>query len=297
MKSLLSIFFALISISTSFSKTAVGVLSRTEGGSERCFVYDGKMHRFSPAFAVNFSITIANTNIDNSCDFPWTIKAFVGDEEVGSSDIILEESFLIDRDLLTTSKTVYIPEANLDPYIQECFTNTCHKVFSTINITFKIYSGEFQVVEDCPKFIDPSLLPNSHIYTKNLNFASCKKTTVSGGLGNLDLSQSDINTTTYPTNEVVKANKLLQELRSNEIMIFPNPIERGQYINLVIQGDKNKHSKFDIISAEGKLIFTNHISRYKEKIRINTSNLIAGIYTVKIYLKDKIINKRILIMN
>lgn len=85
----------------------------------------------------------------------------------------------------------------------------------------------------------------------------------------------------------------ISQNKKQEIRIFPNPIKKGEQINLTFANKNVKNIK--IINLQGKIIFKTKIS--SNHISINTSNFKDQLCFLKVEANNMILTKKIIILN
>lgn len=79
-----------------------------------------------------------------------------------------------------------------------------------------------------------------------------------------------------------------------DIKLFPNPV--SNYLTVIINMDKKEDLNLDIISTEGKVVFRKVLSNMDEyREDIDVSGLPKGMYYVRIYSKNSVANKKIVV--
>jgi len=91
----------------------------------------------------------------------------------------------------------------------------------------------------------------------------------------------------------------VEELVKTEPILFPNPVDAGQLINVTLDRENSYHqiNSYELYSSQMQLILKEDTSRNSSKILIETIGLNQGIYFLKLnnengesYLKQIIIN-------
>ncbi len=78
---------------------------------------------------------------------------------------------------------------------------------------------------------------------------------------------NDTNTSAYSNNN------------PSELIIFPNPANDLLYVNNI----DSKITKVEVINSEGKIVFRLNLKAVEKSLTINTTNLVNGLYIVKLY--------------
>lgn len=289
------------------------ILTRTDGGSDRCFLYfttyeDGPQEQ--EQFVIGMAVHIRNISLDNPvCSFPWVIKAFAGDKEVGSSDEIAIEDFSQVKDLLRNNSTVRIPVRTLREFQQDCYTNPCNDFYTTVNLSFKLYSGETQIDMTCPLFDSDEFVPNSHIDVKDVRFLGCQRddendddgsnwTPGSRGLDQyrniIDQGSTAASTPKYFNAEDQLQTHISKEAFASNLRIFPNPSD--QYLNIESSFMANTNLVIELFDTTGRLVNTNN-SISENKYQLDLNNTKPGAYLLRIKLDDFCITKKVMVVN
>lgn len=97
-----------------------------------------------------------------------------------------------------------------------------------------------------------------------------------------EMTDYDIVVTIYPTN----INSLTE---SESFVVYPNPTK--DFVNISLANEPNY--KITIYDITGKILIKQAVNKQNNE-RIDLSDLMSGIYTVKIQIKDEIITKKII---
>ncbi|MEE9438684.1 MAG: T9SS type A sorting domain-containing protein [Saprospiraceae bacterium] len=81
----------------------------------------------------------------------------------------------------------------------------------------------------------------------------------------------------------------------NNVTVYPNPTQIGQYLNVNIQLEKSVSIDIDIVDITGKVIFqkSNQLHQGSNTINITTVDMNTGLYFLKIKTDDGFIYKKI----
>lgn len=128
----------------------------------------------------------------------------------------------------------------------------------------------------------------SHTYTSNGIFDvqyEIKNTRVA-----LITSSYSFNTHEYAEVNMVSSHEIIQN--TNELEVFPNPVENG--LNIILYSENVEPARVNIFNATGQKIIDKEVFLNKEKteIFIPVDFLSRGIYTLQILTKDKVISRK-----
>ena len=130
-------------------------------------------------------------------------------------------------------------------------------------------------------------------YLKENELSQCRYFFVKEGNGNLleviannDLKQSD--STKWIAVEEDDPVVLIERVENTSIRLYPNPVSN----HLIIENEELIIENVDIYNMVGQLI-QSEIVNLKSKIKIDISNLPAGVYLVKIKTKTGILTQKI----
>lgn len=307
------LYFLLLHFTTI---NATGVLQRdkVEGGHEGCC-------RILPAtgLPVEIALTI-NGNVDAStCSFPWKIKAVYktyDDRPLNRTDDIITESDEInisdfysidDNGLIRTIVSLSLFDGTEAPTISICEESSCYdqQLVEKKEIIYKIFSGDEQVNQDCSLFDHPSLETESIELDHKVDICDCQGASVTGKRPRSDI---ELNTVTKSQSDILENNPYidfnfaetdfthLQNPRSTQVTIYPNPVK--QQMNIKLHSPFNKPLSVEIISLQGKSLMTKTVAPMSEVISIDSHNLSNGIYVLKVKgLDNKGIIKRFSVFN
>jgi Secretion system C-terminal sorting domain len=82
--------------------------------------------------------------------------------------------------------------------------------------------------------------------------------------------------------------RLISKQTNDEVLVYPNPVVNRLEVQLPFG---NKYSQYEIINTIGKSIISNNIAKEVNNVEIQLNNLPAGMYTLKLISKDKLIYK------
>lgn len=311
------ILVIIISIMYSLAcKGGVPVLTRSDDGSERCFLYFTSFAEggSQQQFAINMIIHIRNISENPPvCSFPWVIKAFVGNKEVGSSDEISFDGFQQAKDLLRNNSTVIIPVRSIREFQQDCYTNPCNDFYTTVHLSFKLYSGEDQIDMTCPLFDSDEFVPNSHVDVKDVRFLGCQRDDENDDDGgdwtpgprgsNQYLDIIDQGSTAYSSPKFFDTHSELQlDLHTQTLKnpfasgfkIFPNPSD--QYLNIELPLIDNRNLVIEFFDNTGRLVkLVDNV--LKSKYQLDLSNIKPGAYLLRFKVGDLCVVKKVMVVH
>lgn len=94
--------------------------------------------------------------------------------------------------------------------------------------------------------------------------------------------------------EISNAEKLYYESLNEgdkTLVVYPNPAE--DYVNA--EFNVNENATITLVDNSGKVIITENVAKNSSQLRLNTSNLSSGIYTVNLIVNGEIISSKTLI--
>jgi hypothetical protein len=88
--------------------------------------------------------------------------------------------------------------------------------------------------------------------------------------------------------------------KGSEVMIFPNPVKDGFFVNVPLTGMDREKIKLNLFASNGQLITTREITGLQANnyyFDLKDKKLAGGQYSLQIILKDKTIASKMLTIN
>ncbi|MEZ5043864.1 MAG: T9SS type A sorting domain-containing protein [Saprospiraceae bacterium] len=303
LKQLLLMIFCFLLANTLVVKASsiLKVKKHSEGGHDHCDYLDcltslsPREGNSSTLNNVSLIVTINQDTPEYPFEFPWKAKAFdsmgrfLGETvALYSSDFVF---FSENNDLRQVETKISIhPKRIYDSLLllsAECFENNCYEEYSTLDITFKLFSGETEIDMSCSSFDTPDLTTNSHFSIKEFRTCECYLSTQGNNSQNAsfknEIEQNFISTTSEKLSLQKLVNTPNYSINNNEvkfISVFPNPANSHFFLKFGL-GFK-EDVKIELISMEGKIIQQTVRNPLEKNILLDVSDIQNGSYFLRI---------------
>lgn len=280
------VFILLFLMPFDLSAASVLTLDKRGNGNDQC---NGRYecieisHDHSDVFKFDIRITINQASPNYPYSFPWKMRAI--DEDgfvVGYSDSIDDYDFQDhheNNELRAFTTQVSLLHGGLMRAITEnCYIDECGKEYSSLNLTFKLFSGDFEVLSTCNSLQHPDLAANSQELAVDFRTCQCFDRSINRPINYTHTENPIIDN--FVAKEEVNQKLIPHGMQTKDISVYPNPTDSK--INIKLGNTTVKVSKVELFSMQGQLVEVPLNKNYQNRITLDVSHVPDGAYLLKI---------------